>query len=155
MTTLAVNLGSGTVIASEPLYDLSPDAGEVAKIGFNAIAFNIQADISLQPGDDGLRTSFRNVTTSSAQLDSVVFTVWGVPPTRSTTPSGGIPRVRIRRRLRSDSAPFLANPTACSGEPLRSTLSIDSWQQPGAIPPPRWPFGPITGCERLSFEPAS
>jgi hypothetical protein len=63
--------------------------------------------------------------------------------------------------------PLLSMPGACTGEPLTTTTSVDSWQQPGALNPdetpdlsdPRWQIAtatspPVTGCEKLDFSPS-
>jgi hypothetical protein len=50
--------------------------------------------------------------------------------------------------------PFLTMPTACSGAPLSTTMSVDTWQQPGtAVEPPPSTSPALTGCEGLHFEP--
>ena len=62
--------------------------------------------------------------------------------------------------------PFLTLPSSCTGEELTTTISTDSWQEPGALNPdgtpdlgdPRWKTAsssssPLTGCESLHFNP--
>jgi hypothetical protein len=62
--------------------------------------------------------------------------------------------------------PFLTLPSSCTGEPLTTTMSTDSWQEPGDLNPdgtpdlsdPRWqtatsPSPLVTGCESLHFSP--
>jgi hypothetical protein len=154
VTTLTANFGFGPLVASVPLYNLSPDSGEVAKIGFSAIFFNIQAGISLRPGDEGLRTSFRNVTTSFAQLDSVVFTVWGVPAHPVHDPLRWNPAVdEFGTASQAEPSAFLTNPTSCMGQAPDATLTVDSWQEPQLGQPTDMPLGPFGGCDRLAFEP--
>ena len=154
VTTLNVNLGSGPISAAEPLYHLAPGPGEVAKIGFHAIAFNLVGDITLRPGGSGLQTSIRNVPGSSAQLDSASLTVWGVPadPLHNSmrwNPASG------EFGASSEAAPadYFTNPTSCSSEALRATLSVDSWENPAPAPPTEMLFGPLEGCQRLVIEP--
>ena len=63
--------------------------------------------------------------------------------------------------------PLLSMPGACTGEPLITTVTVDSWLQPGALNPdeapdlgdPRWKTAtsssaPLTGCEQLDFSPS-
>ena len=155
IATLAVNLGFTTLVAHRPVYNLIPDSGQISKIGFNAVAFNIQGDVSLRPGDYGLRTSFRNLYGGSAQLDSATFTIWGVPadpvhdPLRWNPASGEF-------GASSDAAlaPYFTNPTSCTGEPLQADLSVDSWQRPAQTESAQMPFGALVGCDRLGIEPS-
>ena len=62
--------------------------------------------------------------------------------------------------------PFLTLSTACTGAPLATSMSVDSWQEPGGLNPdwtpdlsdPRWKTAtssspPATGCEKLDFSP--
>jgi uncharacterized repeat protein (TIGR01451 family) len=154
ITSLAVNLGASQAVVA-PLYKLAPDAGQAARIGFHAVAFNVQGDVSLRPGGSGLRTVFRNIAGSAAQLDSVVFSVWGVPADRVHDPLRWDPAsAEFGAASEATRAPFLTNPTACSGAPLRATIAVGSWQQPAPGPPTEMAFGPLSGCERLAIEPA-
>ena len=62
--------------------------------------------------------------------------------------------------------PLLTMPTSCTGEALTTSMSVDSWQESGALKPdgttdlsdPRWQTAtssspPVTGCEKLAFTP--
>jgi hypothetical protein len=49
--------------------------------------------------------------------------------------------------------PLLTMPTSCPGAPLRSTLSADSWQQPGVLLSGESTSPALSGCAGLRFEP--
>ena len=50
--------------------------------------------------------------------------------------------------------PFLTMPTACSGSPLSTTMSVDSWQEPATeVEPPASTSSALSGCAGLHFEP--
>ncbi len=49
--------------------------------------------------------------------------------------------------------PFLTMPGACTGKPLETTLTVNSWQEPDDIEPPPAISPPVTGCEKLDFSP--
>ena len=52
---------SVTKNATEPVYNLSPNPGEVAKFGFSVLSqFDIQGNVSVRSGDYGLRVAFHN-----------------------------------------------------------------------------------------------
>ena len=60
---------SVTKMETEAVYNLAPNPGEVAKFGFSVLhQFNIQGNVSVRPGDYGLRVAFhdtRETVTSS------------------------------------------------------------------------------------------
>ncbi len=157
IATLAVSLGGTTLVAHRPVYNLIPDSGQISKIGFYADTFHIQGDVSLRPGDYGLRTAFRNLYSGggSAQLDSTTFTIWGVPadplhdPLRWNPASG-----EFGASSDAGPAPYFTNPTSCTGEPLQADLSVDSWQRPAQAETAQMPLGTLVDCERLGIEPS-
>ena len=50
--------------------------------------------------------------------------------------------------------PLLSMPGACTGEPLATTMSVNSWQDSAYIEPPPATSPPVTGCEKLAFSPS-
>lgn len=160
-TTLYLDTGPGTkleVIA--PVYNLAPSPGSVAKLAFNAAIFNVQGEVSLRPGDDGIETTFHNITETTAELDSVLLSIWGVPADSSHDAMRGLECTGAGNCLQPGGAPggtpapFLTNPTRCSGQPLEAELQADSWQQPGSDVSTETSFGPLTGCEHLTINPS-
>lgn len=151
----------------EPVYDLSPNPGEIAKLGFSVLGgnFDVEGGVSLRP-DYGLRTTFRNIIQGPTELVYDELTLWGVPtdpihdPLRweheSANGGGkfGAPAGGKRE------VPFFTNPTSCDKVPLQAQFRVDSWENPepsgtptGAAPI-EMPFGPIVGCDRLLMEPS-
>ncbi len=148
-------------LQTEPVYNLSPNPGEVAKFGFDVIGnFRIQGNVSVRPGDYGLRVTFDNADETPAELDSVSLTVWGVPadPIHDTwrfEHSGTGPRL-AEGGVHSEVAPtaYFTNPTSCENKQLEAVFRATSWEHPneGESPPPtKMLFGPIVGCDRLSL----
>jgi uncharacterized repeat protein (TIGR01451 family) len=154
-----------------PVYNLTPNPGEVAKLGFLAAVFNIQGTIMVRPGDYHVRTAFMNIDESAAALDGASLTVWGVPSEHShdamrglicngetqvscayfnsqgeVPGSTGLP-------VTGSAIPFLTNPTECPGVPLQTTLSSTSWQEPEKVVSASTDIGPLTGCNLLEFAP--
>ena len=141
---------------TEPVYNLSPNPGEVAKIGFSVAGdFNVQGDVAVRPGDYGLRVVFHNINDTIVEFDGASLTVWGVPadsvhdPWR-WKPEGTPPNGSFGASAKVALAPYFTSPTACEGE-LESVLSARSWQAPGISVSERMPFGPIVGCDRLGL----
>jgi hypothetical protein len=147
---------SGVVEEPKPVYNLAPDPGEVAKLGFRVSGFFIQGGVFVRPGDNGLRVVFANINQSLAELDNASLTVWGVPADKVHDPlrrpfgaigGGGASSDAAR-------APFFTNATSCGTQPLHSEFHIDSWQQPGQTVEEHMSFGPLVGCDRLAMEPS-
>jgi uncharacterized repeat protein (TIGR01451 family) len=146
-----------------PVYNLDPNPGEVAKLGFFVAGqFGIQGGITVRPGDYGADVTFHNTNEVSTEVDSVSLTVWGVPADAVHDP--------LRCELKADSpgtglctfghasgaarAPFFTNPTTCGTEPLHSTFRVNSWQQAEQNVEENMLYGPIVGCDRLGMEPS-
>ena len=106
------------------------------------------------------------------------LTLWGDPSDASHDEERGLWPTRKPNRASKQTGvhescpverttkPFLTLPTSCTGEPLTTTVSTDSWQEPGALNPdgtpdlsdPHWQTAtsstsPLTGCASLNFSP--
>jgi hypothetical protein len=153
---------SQTSLFPSPVYNLSPNPGDVAKLGFKVVQFGIQGEVAVRPDGGGVVT-FHN-TDIAAELDYVSLTLWGVPvdPIHNTwraKPVEGGTGGQIEFGASSDAppAPYFTNPTACEGAALEATFQATSWEHPDpseSPPPVGMQFGPMTGCDRLSFPAA-
>ncbi len=139
---------------SSRLYNMVPERGVAAEFGYI----------------DELRTSH-------VLYASVVPTLKGYV-LRATAPDvPQIPLVNVEVTLYGDPAArdgagttpvaFFTNPSSCSGEPLVTSVHMDSWQNPGRLnadgtidlSDPAWVSStsespPVTGCNLLRFEPS-
>ncbi len=143
-----------------PVYNLAPAPGSAAKLAFYTAPFGVQGEVSVRPPDEGLETSFHNIDTATTELDGVALTIWGVPADPSHEALRGLSCDepgscgRVGGALGSTVTAFLTNPTSCSGQSLQVELQADSWEQRGTYTPPeKLSFGPLTGCEHLTFTP--
>jgi uncharacterized repeat protein (TIGR01451 family) len=159
VTTLTLSvLGHPSTSKIEPVYNLAPNPGAAAKIGFSALKiFGVQGDILVRPSDYGLTATFENIEESGAELDNVSLTIWGVPedpihdPLRYSggalghygVPSGGTGEV-----------PFFSSPTACASQPAQARFTVEPWEEGIASSSAEMPLGPFVGCDRLSMEPS-
>ena len=50
------------------VYNLAPDAGQIAKLGVPVSAFNVEGEVSLDPATYGVRTTFENVDETPATI---------------------------------------------------------------------------------------
>jgi hypothetical protein len=148
-----------------PVYNLAPEPGEVAKLGFNIGQFYIEADVSVRPGGSGpgeygLETTFYNLNANDLTvLDNDSITIWGVPAAKIHDPLRCIPGPAGCRFGASDpvgEAPYFSNPTACGPE-LHADFSLTSWQKPLESENPtvtEMDLGRMVGCDRLGMEPS-
>lgn len=174
VVTLHINFNSTSYLLPfanvvVPVYNLSTNPGEIAKLGFQAVAFGVQGTVSLRPGDYGVRTTFEDINERDAQVTGASLTIWGVPADRShdlmrglvcnglgcTYANGTEAFLRLTKGQQSTSSqiPYLTAPTDCTGAPLQATLSATSWQHPDERVSVTSPIGPLTGCNLLEFGP--
>ncbi len=170
--TLDIGLQSGGVGYIEPLYNMVPPPGVAAQFGANFIVPKAFVNVGLQAGGQ-YPVAAESVNISAVEhLVNITTTLYGeagqeavikveeeekegkVSKTKSG--EGDSPLEEAISKLK----PFLTMPTGCTG-PLRSSMSADSYQEPGhyvsASAITRNASGepvPLTGCSKLTF-PAS
>jgi uncharacterized repeat protein (TIGR01451 family) len=144
-----------------PVYNLVPEAGVLATIGFEAAGnFFIEGQITLRPSDYGANVTFHNIDDALVSIVGGSLTVWGVPadpihdPLRWAPHLGGLLIGRFGTSDEGTAAtPYFTNPTTCGG-PLHSEFQVDSWEEPARIATVQTtPYGPLGGCDSLAFEP--
>jgi hypothetical protein len=137
-----------------PLYHMASDHGVAAEYGFTDTlhaSHLVYAGVALTPAGYVLRVSAREIT--QVELSNILTNFYGNPAEHDH--SGGVP------------IPTLTNPADCSGEPLRTTIHMDSWHDPGRynadgtpdFSDPNWVSAvytapPVTGCNLLRFDPS-
>jgi uncharacterized repeat protein (TIGR01451 family) len=138
-----------------PVYNMVPEQGYPAEFGFMFASFPavIHASVVGSGAGTHLRAAIFGVpATEVLGFQGAELTFFGDPVTHDSGVSPG--------------AAFFTNPSSCSGEPLTTTLHVDSWEHPGAERPDGTPdfsgsawksatstAAPVTGCEALSFLP--
>lgn len=128
------------------VYNLVPDPGDTAMLGFAAIVTRVHTIISVRPGDYGLRATLHNVS-QAASIYGATMTLWGVPASPVHDGDRGGP-------AGIQATPFLTNPTTCGAGPV-ARISATAWQLPGADPvTDAYTMAPTTGCDRLHFDPS-
>jgi uncharacterized repeat protein (TIGR01451 family) len=138
-----------------PVYNLTPDPGDVAKFGFSVLGDGIQADVKVNPDGYGLQTRFQNISQAVTELDSVSLTVWAVPTATIHDPWRWDPDFKEHTDSKFGASstnplvPYLASPTSCTSERVTARVSSRSWQEPEREVSTKMPFGPFVGCDRL------
>jgi uncharacterized repeat protein (TIGR01451 family) len=151
--------GLGPSSFQAPVYDIVPQAGAAADLGFNLLTGQVRIEGSVRTGGDyGVTVTSSHVTEAAPTIRASV-TLWGVPGDASYNAKRGYrcsPAACSGGEQASNVPPtaFLTNPTFC-GPPLATTLSVDSWQSPGLFSSPAPAVSPApTGCGRLAFNPS-
>lgn len=170
----------GIEVLDEPVYNMMPPVGVSAELGFNAAAIGLIMHVGgrLRTGTDyGLSADIYEIP-QQRPIYGLELTLWGNPSEASHDEERGLcagaeaKQIFKETGMRSScpvertTKPFLTLPESCTGEPLTTTLSTDSWQEPGALNPdetpdlsdPRWRTATasspaVTGCENINFNP--
>jgi hypothetical protein len=170
----------GVEILDEPVYNMAPSAGVPAELGFNAAGIGVIMHVAgrVRTGTDyGMSADISEISQEHT-IYGIELTLWGDPSAASHDDERGLCADQKSKQsfkktgihescpVKRTGAPFLTLPTSCTNEPLITTLSVDSWQEPGAMNPdgtpdlsdPRWQTArssssPLTGCENLHFNP--
>lgn len=148
-------VSAGGEIYPASVYDLAPALGEPLRLGFFAEYVPLEVNTAIRTGGDyGITASIRNAT-EVVSIDAIRLTLWGVPEEashdalRGTCLTGG----GTNCTGGAASAPYLTMPTSCA-EGAQTTISADSWQEPGASQSATSAAPAMSGCELLAFEPA-
>ncbi|MGA7703265.1 MAG: hypothetical protein WB998_00050 [Solirubrobacteraceae bacterium] len=156
-------VGNFNINVISPLYNMPAQPGEVARLGFNSSIVTSNIIVRVRPDDYGLEVAAPNLI-GLFQIQSVAIDVWGVPAEHRHDVfrdveclNGGCKnKLNGGPGLESEGqpVPFLSNPTQCTPEPLIATLGVDEYQQRGDFQTRSETLGPMTGCERMRFDPA-
>ncbi len=154
-TTTSVGGAQGT-----PLFNMVPEHGVAAEFGFTDLLKGthvLYSSVVPSPAGYVLRTSSPNI--AQIALRSIELTLYGDPQEKELAREPG--------RTVDTPVAFFTNPTHCTGEPLVTSIHIDSWQNPGRLhsdgspdfSDPHWASAtsvspPVTGCNLLRFDPS-
>ena len=165
--------GSNTGAKTVGVYNLAPANNVPAEFGFifSGVPVRIDAHVIREPGSDGTyRVTVLSPDINQAyKIYGVTLTLWGTPANASHTPERFVEEGVTGAPPEGPEQPFLTNPTDCVGEafaPPTTTISVDRWEQPGALDgdgnpvlgDPNWLTSSATspavnGCNLLAFDP--
>jgi hypothetical protein len=146
---------------TEPLYMMEPPGGDVvARLGFVAAVFPVFIDLKVRSDSDYGLTAEISGTSPEEGFIRADSTLWGVPAAKEHDTERCTPEEAFNLCTESGSRPpgslplaFTTNPTRC-GVPLSLNVSADSWVEPGHFVNKSTEFPPITGCDRVPFNPS-
>jgi hypothetical protein len=143
---------AGTNVHS-PIWNIVPEHGVPAEFGFADEAKNSHVFYTkVVPTPSGYVLQVSNTDIPQTLLSRIVVTFYGNPAEKDHTGNAEVP--------------FFTNPTGCGAGPLKATLHVDSWQQPGVFNADGTPdlasgnwvsaesvSPPVTGCDELQYLP--
>ena len=133
----------GTHVEAFPLYDVLPERGYPAELGFNAgIIQPIFLYASVVPSAAGYRLRFATPGAIRAKsVEGISVTVFGDPAEQDG--AAGVPA-------------FVTNPTRCSTQPLSVSAEVSSWKG-GVATAESTAYPEVMGCDLLqgaaAFDP--
>jgi len=160
--TLKEPRSQGFATVAVPVFNLVPTQGEPARFGFEALGVPVTLDTSVRIGGDyGVVVSVNNIS-EAATIQSSRVTFWGVPGDPRHDQSRGWSCLDwfagggCTAPEEQQPPPLLTLPTSCTGQPLETSVEIDSWSQRGSFAsrPSSEPMEILDGCNRLGFDPS-
>jgi hypothetical protein len=146
-----------------PLYNMTPERGTAAQFGFvdgQNGTHALSASVVPTPGGYVLRTTTSDIP--QVPLTGLSVSIYGNPAVRQEE----IAQAEEKTASKISPVALFTDPSGCSGEPLATSVHIDSWQSPGRFntdgtpdfSDPRWlgattSAPPVTGCNLLQFNP--
>jgi hypothetical protein len=162
---------SKDLLGTAPVYDLVPGAEQTALFAFivPTLDIPIQIPVTVRTGTDyGLTFTVADIT-QLTPLAAVDLTLWGLPAEASHTaqrfPKGtpGNPAgcaglanagcITTGAKPGLPPNPLTDNPTTCTGQPLVTTLEVQTYQDPAHRSHAASSYPPLSGCENETFAP--
>jgi hypothetical protein len=158
VVTIAYYQGEHGSSFTVPVYNMQPPVNMPAQFGFNVFDILIFVNAKVRDnGDYGITANLSGIS-EGIDLGGSSLTLWGVP----ADPSHDAQRYRSNVAGFPSTAPRLAlmsSPTVCPSTPLTTTMSADSWEEPGIFVNSSFDHDAggapmlLTGCSKLPFEP--
>ncbi len=152
-----------------PLYNMVAPPGEPAQFSAKVLTIVVNLNTAVRTGGDyGVTANVSNISQSQAVV-STSLTLWGVPADPShdaeryerVFEEGSTTAFHLEPPAASTAPrlPLMTAPTSCPGTPNATSLSTDSWQEPGNLVTASFDHDSngvaltTTGCENVPFEP--
>ncbi len=155
---------TGLLSVNAPIYNIVPEHGVAGEFGFvDSLGSShvLYASIAPTPAGYVLRTSTREVP--QVPLSQIAVNIFGDPAARARLREKEANKEPASYGPEPADVPTLTNPEDCSGQPLVTSIHMDSWFAPGSynadgspnFNDPAWASQqytspPVTGCEALA-----
>jgi hypothetical protein len=158
------------LLGTAPIYDLTPGEDQTGLLGLivPTIGIPIQIPVAVRTASDyGLRFTVSELT-QQFPLAQAKLTFWGYPVSPAHTlerfskgepgKPAGCPGSATASCAKGVAAtipnhPLIDNPTVCTGQPLRSTLTVESYQDPSHPTTGEAEYQATSLCEKETFDP--
>ncbi len=159
------------LLGTAPIFSMVPGSDQTALFAFIAptLGTPINIPVSVRTGSDyGLRFTVSEIT-QEAPLASASLTFWGFPadksndderfPTGSPGSPAGCPGKAKASCIAEPTAstipsqPLTDNPTICTGQPLVTSLEVQTYQDPDHPTRKESTYPATTDCEKEVFRP--
>jgi hypothetical protein len=142
-----------------PLYNLAPDPGSVAKLGFLGFGVPVAMDVDVRDrAPYNVVASLDNIS-QAVNFHGSEVVLWGSPADPSHDDERGRclfneigPAPESDCSVAPPQRPFLTMPRSCRG-PLTATFAGTSWQEPKQVVSETAVATAMTGCDKLKFGP--
>jgi hypothetical protein len=152
-------VGEPLTPSSSFVYNVVPEPGEPAVLMFKFGGGLVRLQASIGAEDDYRMSLHAENISEATGLLSMVMTLWGVPGAHDDIAMG--PDHVLSEPERYFGPPgddgtrtFLSNAGACESPVRTSMLSVQAWAQPAVFAEASSSSAPLTGCDRLSFDPS-
>ena len=158
---LVQQLEGEATIAPAPIYNLVPPKGMPAQLGFEpALGLPVYINAKLRSESDFGASVYVKNTTEAKRVTAGAFTIWGTPYEESHDRLRG-KCLAFAPGLSSglcpaeggSARPFLRLPSSCA-DPLVTTMSFDTWADPGAFLSESVGEAAPVDCELPDFSPS-
>jgi len=162
---------ASSLLGTAPIYAIEPAADQTMLFAFIVPTLNIPISIPVAvrtAGDYGLRFTVQDIS-QATPLAGANLTFWGFPADSSHdtqrfpkgapgSPSNcpGVTDTSCIENPVPASEPVHAltdNPTTCTGQPLTTTLEVQTYQDPEHLSRKEGTYPPTTECDREVFTP--
>ncbi len=154
-----------TIGNADPVYNLTPPPGVVAKIGFITVGIPVTVEVGVNgEAPNNVTAGLLNIP-QAARFFGSRLELWGIPAAHAHDPFRGRCLTHVGGSTNefpssgscesgAAEAPFLTLPRSCTG-PLLSSFQALSWQEPFAAPDEgSFQALGMSGCSKLGFGPA-
>jgi hypothetical protein len=160
---------AGSHTEAVPVFNLPPQPGEPARLGFEFATVPVTLDTSIKTGNGYAAEVKVTSASQAAEVLGTVLTIWGVPGDPRHDESRGWeclangkwvrglePRPACTPLAQSQPPPYLTQATTPCDRPLSTSVQAQSWEAGAPLLPPVEPTNPLTleGCSSLPFDPA-
>lgn len=151
-----------------PIFNLPPQPGEPARLGFEFDTVPMTLDTSIRTGESYAAEVKLSYASQAAEVLGTTVTIWGVPGDERHFESRGwncvaggkfvrtrVPRPPCVNPREARPPAYLTQPTTPCTQPLASSVRAQSWEPGAPLLGPLAAINPPTleGCSGLSFAP--